>query len=59
MTSIRTSPESKQCYDRKRAEGNKHTQSVLALARRRVNVLGALLREDRPYQRGTVQSSMP
>ncbi|MGW4123518.1 IS110 family transposase, partial [Nocardia sp. NPDC004711] len=35
---------------RKRAEGKKHTQAVLALARRRVNVLWALIREHRTYQ---------
>jgi transposase len=50
MISIRSCPESRKFYDRKRAEGKKHTQAVLALARRRVNVLWALLRENRPYQ---------
>ena len=49
LISIRTCPESKTFYDRKRAEGKKHVQVVLALARRRVNVLWALLRDDRPY----------
>ncbi|CCH32228.1 hypothetical protein BN6_49590 [Saccharothrix espanaensis DSM 44229] len=34
----------------KRAEGEHHTQAVLALARRRVNVLWALPRDNRPYQ---------
>jgi transposase len=50
LISIRSCPESRQFYDRKRAEGKRHTQAVLALARRRVNVLWALLRDDRPYQ---------
>jgi len=50
MISIRTCPESRAFYERKRAEGKKHTQAVLALGRRRVNVLWALLRDDRPYQ---------
>ncbi|WP_189094729.1 IS110 family transposase, partial [Nocardia jinanensis] len=50
MISISCCPESRQFYDRKRAEGKKHTQAVLALARRRVNVLWALIRENRPYQ---------
>jgi transposase len=50
MISIQTCPESRRFYDRKRAEGKKHTQAVLALARRRVNVLWALLRDNRPYQ---------
>src|SRR5215472_9832028 len=50
MISIRTCPESRAFYDRKRAEGKKHVQAVLALARRRVNVLWALIRDDRVYQ---------
>ena len=50
MISITNCPESRRFYDRKRAEGKKHTQAVLALARRRVNVLWALLRDNRPYQ---------
>jgi transposase len=50
MISIATCPESRRFYDRKRAEGKKHIQAVLALARRRVNVLWALLRDNRPYQ---------
>jgi transposase len=48
--SIATCPDSRRFYDRKRAEGKRHTQAVLALARRRVNVLWALLRDNRPYQ---------
>jgi transposase len=50
MISITCCPESRRYYDRKRTEGKKHTQAVLALARRRVNVLWALLRDNRPYQ---------
>lgn len=50
MISIATCPQSRRFYDRKRAEGKKHTQAVLALARRRVNVLWALLRDNRTYQ---------
>lgn len=50
LISIQTCPKSRQFYDRKRAEGKHHTQAVIALARRRVNVLWALLRDDRPYQ---------
>jgi transposase len=49
LVSITCNPESRAFYDRKRAEGKKHTQAVLALARRRVNVLWALLRDNRPY----------
>jgi transposase len=50
LISIQFSPESRRFYDRKRAEGKHHTQAVLALARRRVNVLWALLRDGRRYQ---------
>ena len=42
MISIATCEESRRFIDRKRAEGKKHTQAVLALARHRVNVLCAL-----------------
>lgn len=50
LISIRWCPESRLYYDRKRAEGKRHIQAVLALARRRVNVLWALLRDGRCYQ---------
>ncbi len=47
---IRTDPASRTYYNRKRAEGKRHTQAVLALARRRLNVLWAMLRDHKPYQ---------
>ncbi|WP_183130573.1 IS110 family transposase [Rhodococcus sp. SBT000017] len=47
--SVRSCPESKVYYERKRAEGKRHTQAVLALARRRSNVLWAMLRDAKPY----------
>lgn len=50
LISIRCNPHSRRFYDRKRAEGKRHTQAVLALARRRVNVLWVLLRERRCYE---------
>ncbi len=52
MFSIRYCEDSRRFYDRKRAEGKRHTQAVLALAlaRRRVNVPWALLRDGRCYQ---------
>jgi transposase len=49
LISIRYCDESRRFYDRKRAEGKRHIQAVLALARRRVNVLWALLRDGRCY----------
>jgi transposase len=42
-------PASKTYYQRKRSEGKTHHQAVLALARRRVNVLHAILRNRQPY----------
>ncbi|MGI5509139.1 IS110 family transposase [Streptomyces sp. CA-106131] len=50
LISIRCCDESRRFYGRKRAEGKRHTQAVLALARRRVNVLWALLRDGRCYE---------
>lgn len=50
LISIRCSPESRRFYDRKRGEGKRHIQAVMALARRRVNALWALLRDDRCYE---------
>ncbi|MET9932656.1 MULTISPECIES: IS110 family transposase [unclassified Streptomyces] len=43
-------PVSKAYYDRKRKEGKGHKQAVLALARRRVNVLWAMIRDHTPFQ---------
>lgn len=44
-------PVSRQYYQRKRSEGKNHKQAVLALARRRLNVLWALLRDGRTFER--------
>lgn len=40
---------SRDYYLRKRTEGRNHTQAVLALARRRIDVLWAMLRDNQPY----------
>jgi transposase len=50
LVSIRSDAASRAYYDRKRAEGKRHTQAVLALARRRLNVLWAMLRDGTVYQ---------
>ena len=42
-------PLSNAFYTRKRAEGKSHKQAVLALARRRLNVLWALIRDHRTF----------
>ncbi|WP_445403110.1 IS110 family transposase [Streptomyces sp. LE64] len=51
LISIRSCEESRRFYERKRAEGKRHTQAVLALTRRRVNVLWALIRDGQRFQR--------
>jgi transposase len=43
-------PDSRAFYDRKRAEGKRHHQAVIALARRRVNVLWAVLQNRTPFK---------
>ena len=42
-------PASRAFYTRKRREGKRHHQAVIALARRRVDVLHAILRTRQPY----------
>ncbi len=42
-------PVSRRYYDRKRAERNSHKQSLMALARRRCDVLFAMLRDGTIY----------
>jgi transposase len=44
------SPDSKTFYDRKRAEGKKHNAALICLARRRCDVILAMLRTRQPYQ---------
>lgn len=54
---IRTDPASRVYYDRKRAEGKTHTQAIIALARRRLNVLWAMLRDHAAYQPTTTAAA--
>jgi transposase len=56
LISIQHNPDSRRFYDRKRSEGKLHTQAVLALARRRVNVLWALIRDRRCYHLASPQA---
>jgi transposase len=44
--------DSRAFYDRKRREGKRHHQAVIALARRRVNVLWAVVQSRTPFQTG-------
>jgi transposase len=50
LASLRSSPASRAFYDRKKAEGKRHTQALIALARRRVNVLWAMLRDGTTFK---------
>jgi transposase len=50
FASLRSSPESRAFYDRKRAEGKRHSQALIALARRRVNVIWAMLRNGTTFE---------
>ena len=43
-------PDSRAFYDRKRRQGKRHHQAVIALARRRINVLWAMLNNRQPFQ---------
>jgi transposase len=50
FASLRGPPGSRAFYDRKRREGQRHTQAMVALARRRVNVLRAMLRDGTTFE---------
>jgi len=52
------SPDSKAFYDRKRGEGKKHNAAIICLARRRCDVILAMLRNLEPY-RATTQDDTP
>jgi transposase len=55
--SLRINPESRAFYDRKRVAGKHHNQAVLALARRRINVTWALLRDQTTYEATTPKAA--
>jgi transposase len=50
LTSLKFDGPNRAYFDRKRAEGRKPRQALIALARRRVDVLWALLRDNRCFQ---------
>jgi transposase len=54
FASLRSAPESRVFYERKRAEGKRHTQALIALARRRVNVVWAMLRDGTVFESRSV-----
>jgi transposase len=49
QTSVIRDGPNRDFYLKKRSEGLKHTQALIALARRRLDVLWALLRDNRPW----------
>ncbi|MEV6514931.1 IS110 family transposase [Micromonospora chalcea] len=51
FTAARECPTSRDYYEKKRAEGKNHRQAILALARRRVDVLWALIRDRKTFAR--------
>jgi transposase len=50
LSSLKNSPASRSFYERKRAEGKSHKQAIIALARRRISTLWAMLRDRTTYQ---------
>jgi transposase len=49
FTSLRADPTSRAYYDRKRAEGKRHNAALICLARRKTDVLFAMLRDHKHY----------
>lgn len=49
LSALKSCPASRTYYDRKRVEGKSHVQALLSLARRRLNVLWAMLRDGTTY----------
>ncbi len=50
LTTLQSDGPNRAYYQRKRAEGRKHQQALVALARHRVDVLWVLLRDNRPFE---------
>jgi transposase len=51
------SPDSRAFYARKRREGKRHHQALIALARRRIDVLWAILHTRQPFQPGYTKAA--
>lgn len=56
LSALKSCPASRTYYDRKRTEGKTHIQAMLSLARRRLNVLWAMLRDGTTYTPVPVQT---
>jgi transposase len=55
LSALKSCPTSRRYYDRKRLEGKTHIQAMLSLARRRLNVLWAMLRDGAMYAPATAR----
>lgn len=56
---LQRDPTSRAFYDRKRAGSKRHHQALTALARSRVSVLYAMLRDRKAYETRTPRSPIP
>lgn len=59
LSALKSCPASRTYYDRKRTEGKTHIQAMLSLARRRLNVLWAMLHDGTPYTPGPALGARP
>jgi transposase len=59
LSSLKNSAASRAFYDRKRAEGKSHKQALIALARRRLDTLWAMLRDRTTYREPTPADLAP
>lgn len=50
FAALRTDPTSRRYYDKKRSQGKRHNQALIALAHRRTAVLHAMLRDGTFYE---------
>ena len=49
-------PDARACYQRKRSEGKRHNAAVICVARRRCNIILAMLKTQTPYQPPPLES---
>ena len=59
LSALKSCTASRTYYDRKRLEGKTHIQAMLSLARRRLNVLWAMLRDGTTYTPAPVPTARP
>ncbi len=59
FASLRSDPTSRSYYDRKREQGKRHNQALIALAHRRPTVLFAMIRDGSFYNQPITQNEAP